>query len=177
MMYAKTKKVLNTIIIPPIMNSFLDLNQSVLSQCYNKAEPELMFLDIPRALPKAKMNDIIAFCEQAKNYVFDTRYSFKELVFYQSPQIVIFTNVKIWQNRTLLTDDRWEIYTIYKKELYLYNEEGTLIKGEPINFPIEENQKKLYEEMLEELMDYFRDLEVNDGFKIVNELNNDPLLV
>ena len=95
-------------------------------------------------------------------------------MFYQSPQIVIFTNVKIWQNRSLLTDGRWEIYTIYKKELYLYNEEGTLIKGEPIKYPIEENQKKLYEEMLEELIEYFKHIKETED---IVELDNDPLVL
>lgn len=166
MMYAKCV-MQNSIIIPPIMNSFLDLNQSVLSQVYNKDDPDILWLDIPRALPKKKMNDIIAFCEQAKGYVFDTRYSFKERIFYKSPSIVIFTNVKIWEGRDLLSDDRWEIYTIYKKELYLYNEGGDLVKGSPINYPIKENQEKLFKLLMKELKDYFKeDYEMIDDEEI-----------
>ncbi len=121
--YAKCKRFMNSLIIPPIMESFLDLNQAVLSQINKEHPPELLWLDIPRALRKDKMNQIMAFCEQAKHYVFDTRYAYKEHVFYRSPEIWLFCNTKVWEvHNNLLSSDRWNVFTIENKQLLKYPE-------------------------------------------------------
>ena len=164
--YAKCHKIMNALIIPPIMDNFLDLNQAVLSQCYNKKEqPELLFLDIPRALPKNKMNQVLAFCEQAKAYVFDTRYKYTELVFLKSPEIWIFVNTKIWDNRNLLSNDRWKVWTIKNRELFLYKKNGKHIKGEEIIYPEPEPE---FEEEIDEENDEEED-EENDEQDEQNE--------
>lgn len=150
-MYCKCNKIMNSLIIPSIMDSFLDLNQAVLSQCYNKKEqPELLFLDIPRALPKNKMNSVIAFLEQAKSYVFDTRYKYSEMIFLKPPAIVVFTNVKIWENRDLLTNDRWKIWKIKNNCLFKYTEDEKLLeKGPDIIYPESEEEESDEEEECE----------------------------
>ena len=56
------------------------------------------------------MKQVIGFCEQAKYYVFDVRYTYK--LFCRSPEMVILTNVTLWENcsNRLLSSDTWEIY-------------------------------------------------------------------
>lgn len=151
----------NAVIIPPIMNSFLDLNQSVLSQVKNKPDPEILFLDIPRSMPKNKMNDMISFAEQAKLYVFDTRYQYSGRHWLNPVEIIIFTNVKFWEKNGwgLLSSDRWTIYKITEdKRLVLLNGD----EPEPINYPDE------YDDKIRTLFDKY--IEFIENNKLYNKL-------
>lgn len=130
----------NAILVPPIMNSFLDLNQSVLSQVKNRPDPEILFIDIPRSMPKNKMNDLISFAEQAKLYCFDTRYKYEGRYWLNPTEVIIFTNVKFFEKEgsDLLSNDRWTIYKITDdRRLILYNGD----EPEPINYPDEYDDK------------------------------------
>lgn len=139
--FCKCHRVLNAKIIPSIMDSFLDLNQAVMSQCWQGPQPELLFLDIPRALPKKKLEQVMAFCEQVKLYVFDTRYKYNELYFLKSPELWVFANTKIWENANYLSKDRWKIWCITPdKTLVRY---PNMLKGEPINYLFDKHPIRL----------------------------------
>lgn len=113
--WCKVHNILNCKTVPCILNSFLDLNQAVMSQPVG----QLYYVDMPRALPKNKLNDFMAFIETLKNgYCYDTRYKYTER-FFDSPVVWIFCNIKL--PTEMLSRDRWRIYNINdEKELVLY---------------------------------------------------------
>ena len=138
--WCKIKKILNCKTVPCILNSFLDLNQAVMSQPVGG----LYFIDMPRSLPKNKLNEFMAFIETLKSgYVYDTRYKYTER-FFDSPAVWIFCNIKL--PLEMLSRDRWKIYNINEnKELVLYPSGE---KDTEIEYPIEKVEEEVNDEKL-----------------------------
>lgn len=96
--------------IPPI-NDAKDVCQAVC--CLG--EQKCYFLDMPRSMPKDKLQSLYAAIEQVKSgSVYDTRYKLKQLIM-DPPNVVIFGNQM--PNIELLSVDRWRIYTIQDSDL------------------------------------------------------------
>lgn len=96
--------------IPPI-NDSKDLCQAVCSM----GESTCYFMDMPRAMPKDKLQSLYAAIEQVKSgTVYDTRYKFKQLLM-DPPNVVIFANTM--PNTEMLSKDRWIVYTINDLDL------------------------------------------------------------
>jgi hypothetical protein len=136
-LYCKVYDILSCRIIPCITNSFLDLNQCVLSQ----PTGQLYFVDMPRAFKYKKLlNEFVAFLELLKTGgpIFDTRYCYKEKII-DTPQIWCFTN-NLFDN-SLLSNDRMMIYTINSdRELVLYPSGNP--NTEVIPYPVEEQDEE-----------------------------------
>jgi len=103
--------------LPPV-NDYKDLLRMVCdlptSRCY--------LFDMPRSLNKDRQYQFFSAIETIKDgYAYDDRYNFKEKVF-DCPNIWIFTNTI--PETEMLSEDRWKIWTINKKnfELEEYNE-------------------------------------------------------
>lgn len=97
--------------IPPC-NDYKDIMRIVMcvpiQKCY--------IIDMPRALKKGELSGFFSGIESLKDgYVFDDRYHFKDKLF-DAPQVVVFTNSI--PDPTLLSDDKWDYYTLINKELY-----------------------------------------------------------
>lgn len=72
--------------------------------------PSPIFLDMPRAMNKERLNGIYTAVEQIKKgKLYDLRYSYKEY-WIDSPQIWVFSNIE--PDISLLSRDRWRIWTI-----------------------------------------------------------------
>lgn len=97
-------------IIPPL-NDAKDIMQMV---CCMGESPAYL-IDMPRALDKKKLNQMYTAIEIIKSgYAFDTRYTFKELIF-NIPAIIVFTNEV--PDQKLLSMDRWELLTVVDNNL------------------------------------------------------------
>lgn len=133
-LYCKVNRILDCKLVPCILQSFMDLNQAVMSQPVGG----MYFVDMPRSLPKNKMAEFMAFVETLKNgYVFDTRYKFTERIF-NSPVVWLFSNMVI--DKALLSGDRWVYWTINDdKELVLY---PSMEKAQEIKYPLTEDEKQ-----------------------------------
>ena len=82
-----------------------------ISQCY--------FIDMPRSLPKTKLNQFYSGIEELKNgHAWDARYHFKEKYF-DSPNVWIFANEI--PDKNLLSRDRWLIWEIRDNLLEYYD--------------------------------------------------------
>nr|QKV51303.1 putative replication associated protein [Crucivirus sp.] len=113
----------NGIDLPPI-NDMKELIQVACDICVAKEtrNPSPVFVDMPRAMDKARLNGIYTAIEQIKKgKLYDTRYHYKEW-WIDAPQIWVFSNMEPDEN--LLSRDRWKIWTINSnKELVAYETE------------------------------------------------------
>lgn len=101
----------NGIDLPPV-NDAEKLIQSCCDICMAKEtrSPSPIFLDMPRAMNKERLNGIYTAVEQIKKgKLYDLRYSYKEY-WIDSPQIWVFSNIE--PDISLLSRDRWRIWTI-----------------------------------------------------------------
>ena len=139
-LWCKVNKIMNCRIIPCLLSSsFGDLNAAVMDQPVG----ELYFIDMPRALPKAKLHDLMAFLETCKTgYVYDKRYHFRERVF-SSPQVWVMSNAL--PDKKMLSNDRLITWTIKDDELVLW---PSLKKAKPVVYP---EQKELMKEFFQYL--------------------------
>lgn len=100
----------------PMINDYKDLMEIVMGT----PTSSFYLLDMPRAIRKDKLYQLISGLETIKDgYCFDTRYSFKEKVF-DCPNIWVFSN-KL-PDKSLLSNDRWIIWTVKDRELITYQE-------------------------------------------------------
>lgn len=109
--------------LPPV-NDAEKLIQSCCDICEGKSirNPSPIFVDLPRAMNKERLNGIYTAIEQIKKgKLFDLRYKYKEY-WIDSPQIWVFSNIE--PDLAMLSIDRWRLWTI--------NEEKELVKYEGI---------------------------------------------
>jgi len=112
----------NGIDLPPV-NDAEKLIQSCCDICEAKGlrNPSPIFVDLPRAMNKDRLNGIYTAIEQIKKgKLFDLRYKYKEY-WIDSPQIWVFSNIE--PDLTMLSKDRWRIWQIdehtYELEPYV----------------------------------------------------------
>lgn len=107
----------------PMVNDYKDLMEIVLEI----PTSTLYLLDLPRAIKKNKLFQLYSSIETIKDgYAFDTRYRFREKVF-DSPNIWVFSNTL--PNKSLLSNDRWRIWTVSNELLIPYKRGEGLDKG------------------------------------------------
>lgn len=95
----------------PACNDFKDLMQML----YGKRTAKAYMVDLPRALDKGKMSQMIAGLEQLKNgYIFDSRYQWKEKII-GSPVIWVFSNTIPYLDT--LSSDRWRCWEVVDMKL------------------------------------------------------------
>lgn len=113
----------NGIDLPPV-NDADKLIQSACDICMakNVRDPSPIFVDLPRAMNKDRLNGIYTAIEQIKKgKLYDLRYTYKEW-WIDSPQIWVFSNIP--PDLAMLSKDRWKIWTINEeKELVPYFED------------------------------------------------------
>jgi len=111
----------NGIDLPPV-NDAEKLIQSCCDICEAKQSrtPSPIFVDLPRAMNKDRLNGIYTAIEQIKKgKLFDLRYKYKEY-WIDSPQIWVFSNIE--PDLSMLSKDRWRVwYVDDNKELQKYN--------------------------------------------------------
>jgi len=91
--------------IPPL-NDYKDLSAIMMA----KEETGIVFMDMPRALPKKALHALYSAIEEIKGgYVFDTRYHYQEK-WLEPLHFIVMTNVV--PNKSLLSADRWKFLTI-----------------------------------------------------------------
>ncbi len=117
--------------IPSIVNDGKEILQAVcgilLSQ--ENREPGLMYLDMPRAMNKDRLNGIMTALETIKRgKVYDFRYKYTEWLF-ESPAIWVFTNMT--PDRTWLSADRWKFWKVIDNELTPFEEPEPIPFDEP----------------------------------------------
>lgn len=101
----------NGIDLPPV-NDSEKLIQSCCDICMAKETrcPSPIFVDLPRAMNKERLNGIYTAIEQIKKgKLFDLRYTYKEY-WIDSPQIWVFSNIE--PDLSMLSADRWRIWTV-----------------------------------------------------------------
>lgn len=101
--------------LPPV-NDAEKLIQSCCDICEAKniRDPSPIFVDLPRAMNKERLNGIYTAIEQIKKgKLFDLRYKYKEY-WIDSPQIWVFSNIE--PDLNMLSMDRWKIYTVTDKK-------------------------------------------------------------
>ena len=99
-----------------------------ISTCY--------FIDMPRSLPKTKLNQFYSGIEELKNgHAWDARYHFKEKYF-DSPNVWLFVN--IIPDKNMLSRDRWIIWEIRDNKLEYY-EKPDRIREEILAIDYKEN--------------------------------------
>jgi len=107
-MYMRCHKIAKLI---PALNDAKDIMQCV---CSMGTSPNYV-VDLPRAMPKAKMREFYSALEQIKGgVVFDTRYKYKEIIM-NPPNLFVFSNVL--PDKTLLSRDRWNILVVVDNNL------------------------------------------------------------
>lgn len=97
--------------LPPV-NDQKELVQSTcdILEATDNREPKTVFIDMPRAMHKDKLNGIFSAIEQIKKgKVYDLRYKYKAWWF-DSPQVWVFSNTLAATE--MLSRDRWLIWTI-----------------------------------------------------------------
>jgi len=97
--------------LPPV-NDAEKLIQSCCDICEGKKlrNPSPIFVDLPRAMNKDRLNGIFTAIEQIKKgKLFDLRYKYKEY-WIDSPQIWVFSNIE--PDLEMLSKDRWRIWNI-----------------------------------------------------------------
>lgn len=78
-------------------------------------EPNVVFIDLPKAIPKDDLHGLFAGAEQIKSgYLNDTRNESKEIDF-DCPNVFIFTNR--WPRFSHLTEDRWRLWVLKDHEM------------------------------------------------------------
>lgn len=139
-LWCKVKKIMNCRMVPCLLSSsFLDLNASIMDQPIGN----LYFVDMPRALPKSKLTEFMAFLETLKTgYVYDKRYCFRERVF-SSPIVWVMANAL--PDKKTLSKDRLITWTIRDDdELVLY---PSMEKSkESIKYPPTAEERELLQE-------------------------------
>lgn len=89
--------------------------EDIMQCCMGIAAQKCYLVDMPRAMKKDKLAGFYAGLEALKNGVmYDKRYAFKKRRI-DRPQIVVFTNCM--PDRSLLTENRWDIYHIIQNRL------------------------------------------------------------
>ena len=84
-------------------------------------DPGLIFLDLARAMPKNKLDEMWAACEKIKDgKVYDLRYSYKEWIF-EPPTVWVMTNS--WPDISCLSKGRWRFWKL--------DETDTLVRAQP----------------------------------------------
>lgn len=109
--------------IPSIVNDGKEILQAVTGMLISKEnrEPGLMFLDMPRAMNKERLNGIMTALETIKRgKVYDFRYKYTEWLF-ESPAIWVFTNMM--PDRAWLSADRWKFWHVVGDELHTYTDD------------------------------------------------------
>lgn len=118
----------NGVDLPPV-NDAEKLIQSLCDICIARdcRDPSPVFVDLPRAMDKSRLNGIYTAIEQIKKgKLYDLRYHYKEF-WIDSPQIWVFSNIE--PDLDMLSRDRWCIWTINEnKELVLYDDRDDLDK-------------------------------------------------
>lgn len=102
--------------LPP-MNDAEKLIQSVadILMARRLRQPNVVFIDLPRAMDKRRLGGLYTAIEQIKKgKVYDTRYQYKEWWF-DSPQIWVFSNIE--PDLSMLSADRWKVWTIKLQNL------------------------------------------------------------
>ena len=101
----------NGIDLPPV-NDAEKLIQSCCDICEGKGQrcPSPIFVDLPRAMNKDRLNGIYTAIEQIKKgKLFDLRYKYKDY-WIDAPQIWVFSNID--PDISMLSKDRWKLWTI-----------------------------------------------------------------
>lgn len=97
-------------------------------------DPGLMFLDLARAMPKHKLDEMWAACEKIKDgKVYDLRYSYKEWIF-EPPTVWVMTNS--WPDTKCLSSGRWRFWKLDETE--------SLVRAYP---PEKKNKKRTIAEV------------------------------
>lgn len=102
--------------LPPV-NDAKDLMQVMCNICKDgeSRTPGVVFMDMPRAMPKYVLSGLYAAVEQIKKgKLYDMRYHYKSY-WINSPRIWVFTNVK--PDLNWLSLDRWNFWTIVDDKL------------------------------------------------------------
>lgn len=110
----------NGIDLPPI-NDMKELIATMCNICMdtNNRSPKMVFIDLPRAVDKARLNGIYSAIEQIKKgKLYDMRYKYKKY-WIDSPAIWVFTNM--CPDEDMLSRDRWKIWQIIDNVLFKYN--------------------------------------------------------
>lgn len=105
--------------VPPV-NDSKELVATVCDILTSKEErdPKCIFVDMPRAMDKSKLHGIYGAIEQIKKgKVYDLRYKYREWWFH-APQVWVFTNIE--PDLSLLSRDRWRVWTIVDKQIVAY---------------------------------------------------------
>lgn len=98
----------------PPLNDYKELIALLCNICMDKQlrDPKLIFFDLPRALDKERLFGMYSAIEQVKKgKLYDCRYHYKEW-WIDSPRIWVFSNHL--PDQTLLSNDRWNIWTVDK---------------------------------------------------------------
>ena len=107
--------------LPPV-NDAEKLVQTMCDICIAKQirDPSPVFMDLPRAMDKTRLNGVYTAIEQIKKgKLYDIRYRYQEY-WIDSPQIWVFTNIE--PDLDLLSRDRWKVWTLDDdKNLVIYN--------------------------------------------------------
>ena len=103
-------------LIPGTIQDAKDICQLVccmpVSKCY--------IIDMPRAIPKIKLNGMYAAIESIKNgHVYDLRYRYSERIF-NPPNVFVFTNEL--PDPAMLSPDRWDVWEVVEDMLYPYTD-------------------------------------------------------
>lgn len=99
----------------PPLNDFKEIIALACDICIerNTRDPKIMFFDLPRALDKDRLNGLYSAIEQIKKgKLYDCRYKYKSW-WIDSPRCWVFSNHL--PDTTMLSADRWNIWTINKK--------------------------------------------------------------
>lgn len=108
----------NGIDLPPV-NDAEKLIQSCCDICEAKQirNPSPIFVDLPRAMNKDRLNGIYTAIEQIKKgKLFDLRYKYKEY-WIDSPQIWVFSNIE--PDLEMLSADRWRIWSVNSEKKFV----------------------------------------------------------
>lgn len=106
--------------LPPV-NDAEKLVQSCCDMCEGLGlrDPSPVFVDLPRAMSKDRLNGIYTAIEQIKKgKLYDLRYKYK-VYWIDSPQIWVFSNIE--PDLNLLSRDRWRIWKIQNQQLVAYD--------------------------------------------------------
>lgn len=133
----------NAVEMPPF-NDFKDLIQCACC-AFNDKEPNIVLIDMPRAINKEKLYGLYSAIERIKDgKAYDTRYHFKTALI-DPPRVIVFTNEL--PNENLLSKDRWKFWEVIDNELVKYmhpedrewDENMKLILNETLNQEIDDD--------------------------------------
>lgn len=107
--------------LPPL-NNYKDIMQYICSKELSITDPTIIFFDMPRALKKDQMFQMISACETIKDgWAYDTRYGNRDDKFFARPVMWIFSNNLL--DFGDMSKDRWLLWTV--------NGNGELLPYEP----------------------------------------------